>query len=73
LFSAEQALKLAANEAVTIANCFKLKNFSTFQESGVVAEAEKYQFLREEDGKLVLAKRKGSGALTLQATKTGKW
>lgn len=64
------ALKLAANEAVTIANCFKSKNFATFQESGVLAEGEKYQFLREEDGKLVLAKRKGSGALTLQATKT---
>jgi len=36
----------------------------------VVVEGEKYQFLREEDGKLVLAKKKGSGGLTLQASKT---
>ena len=38
--------------------------------SGCHAEGVKYQFLREEDGKLVLAKKKGSGALTLQASKT---
>lgn len=62
---------MAAAEATNIATCFKSKNFSPFQESGVLAEGEKYQFLREEDGKFVLAKKKGSGALTLQATKTG--
>lgn len=38
--------------------------------SGVRAENEKYQFLREEDGKLVLGKKKGQGAITLQASKT---
>ena len=38
---------------------------------GVTAEGTKYQFLREEDNKLVLAKKKDHGALTLQASKTG--
>lgn len=38
--------------------------------SGVRAEDTKYQFLREEDKKTVYAKKKGSGALTLQASKT---
>ena len=38
--------------------------------SGVRAAGEKYQFLREEDGKVVYAKKKGSGAITLQASKT---
>ena len=38
--------------------------------SGVHAEGEKYQFLREEDGKVVFAKKKDHGAVTLQASKT---
>ena len=38
---------------------------------GVYAEGIKYQFLREEDRNVVFAKKKGSGALTLQASKTG--
>ena len=38
--------------------------------SGVRAGGEKYQFLREEDGKTVFAKKKGNGAITLQASKT---
>ena len=37
---------------------------------GIHAESTKYQFLREEDGKLVLGKKKGVGAITLQASKT---
>jgi len=64
-------LKLTPQEAAAIASCFKSKNFSGFQASGIFVETEKFQFLREEDGKLVLAKRKGSGGLTLQASKTG--
>lgn len=37
---------------------------------GVYAEDVKYQFLREEDKKIVYAKKKGCGAITLQASKT---
>jgi profilin len=63
-------LKLTPQEAANIAACFKAKNFSGFQASGIMAESEKFQFLREEDGKVVLGKKKGHGALTLQASKT---
>ena len=38
--------------------------------SGVHVEGVKYQFLREEDGKVVFAKKKEHGAVTLQASKT---
>lgn len=38
--------------------------------NGVHIGGTKYNFLREEEGKLVLAKRKGEGAITLQASKT---
>ncbi|MDJ0619854.1 MAG: profilin [Calothrix sp. MO_192.B10] len=64
------ALKLSGGEAVNIARCFKSKDFSQFMASGIVAEGVKYQFLREEDQKLVLGKKKDEGAITLQASKT---
>jgi len=38
--------------------------------SGITAAGQRYRFLREEDGKVVYAKLKGSGAITLQASKT---
>ena len=38
--------------------------------SGVHVDGLKYQFLREEDGKVVFAKKKEHGAVTLQASKT---
>ena len=38
--------------------------------SGVRAATVKYQFLREEDKKVVYAKKKGEGAITMQASKT---
>ncbi|MGW6424104.1 profilin [Nocardia sp. NPDC055053] len=64
------ALKLHGNEAATIGRAFKSKDFSALQASGIVAEGLKYQFLREEDGVLVLGKKKDSGAITCQASKT---
>lgn len=65
-----KALKLSPTEAAEIAKCFKSKDFSNFQAAGTRAEGVKYQFLREEDGKLVLAKKKDNGSLTLQCSKT---
>ena len=41
-----------------------------FMTSGVKVGGMKYQFLREEDGKTVYAKKKEHGALTMQASKT---
>lgn len=64
------AFKLQGDEGANIARCFKSKDFTTFMSSGIRAEGLKYQFLREEEGKLVLAKKKGDGALTCQASKT---
>ena len=40
--------------------------------NGIFAEGQKYQFLRVEDDKVVLGKKKDLGAITLQASKTGK-
>ena len=64
------SLQLQANEAINIARCFKSKDFTLFMSSGVSAEGTGYQFLRVLDDKLVLAKRKESGALCIQATMT---
>ncbi|MGD1716170.1 profilin [Hydrocoleum sp. CS-953] len=64
------ALKLSTGETVNIAGCFKSKDFSEFMASGIVAEGVEYQFLREEDGKVVFGKKKYEGAITLQASKT---
>ena len=48
----------------------KSKDFTTFQASGIFAGGVKYQFLREEDGKVVFGKKKDHGAITMQASKT---
>ena len=63
-------LQLEGAEGANIARCFKSKDFTAFMTSGVTAEGLKYQFLREEDHKIVYAKRKGSGAITCQSSKT---
>ena len=62
--------QITAPEAVQIGTCFKNKDFTAFMTSGLRVESTKYQFLREEDKKIVYAKKKGEGALTLQASKT---
>ena len=61
---------MQGSEGANIAKCFKSKDFTAFQAGGIFAEGIKYQFLREEDGKLVLAKRKDQGAISMQASKT---
>ncbi|OWF38799.1 profilin-like [Mizuhopecten yessoensis] len=64
------AFKLDPEEGVKIAKCFKSKDFSGFMSSGIHCGKEKYQFLRVEDEKLVLGKKKDKGAITMQASKT---
>lgn len=66
----KNALKLTPAEAKTIGDCFSSKNFTNFQEFGVIVESNKYQFLRDIEGRIVMAKKKGLGALTLQKSKT---
>lgn len=62
-------LPVSAEEGAAIARCFKAKDFSSFMQNGVRINGEKYQFLRQEDDKVVLCKKKGSGAISLQASK----
>lgn len=64
------ALVLQGSEGANIAKCMKNKDFSPFQAGGVFVTGVKYQFLREEDKKIVMAKKKDHGALTLQSSKT---
>ena len=64
------AMKVQGQEGVNIARCFKSKDFTAFMSGGIYLEGTKYQFLREEDGKLVLGKKKEHGAVTVQASKT---
>jgi profilin len=65
-----QGMKLTPQEGQAISQCFKNRDFSAFMAGGIHAEGKKYQFLREEEGKVVLGKRKDMGAVTLQASKT---
>ncbi len=62
--------QLQGQEGANIARCFKSKDFTSFMSNGVKATGEKYQFLREEDNKIVYAKKKGQGAITMQCSKT---
>ena len=64
------AVKLQGAEAQNIAKCFKTKDFTTFMTGMVRLEGTSHTFIKEEDQKIVYAKFKGSGAFTLQATKT---
>ena len=61
---------MQGTEGANIAKCFKNKDFTAFQAGGIYVEGTKYQFLREEDGKLVHGKKKDSGAISLQCSKT---
>ena len=64
------ALVLGTDQAANIAKAFKSKDFTPFMSNGVKIGDVKYQFLREEDNKVVYAKKKEHGALTLQSSKT---
>ncbi|XP_064651878.1 profilin-like [Lineus longissimus] len=62
--------ELVGSEGPNLAQCMKSKNFTPLQSGGIHLGKTKYQFLREEDGKLVLGKRKECGAVTIQSSKT---
>lgn len=64
------AFVLQGQEGANIARALKSKDFTPFQSGGVFATGVKYQYLREEDKKIVMAKKKEHGALTLQSSKT---
>ena len=64
-----KALKITQEEASKIATAMKKKEFSVFQAGGIRVADVKYQFLRGDEN-IVLGKKKGEGAITLQSTKT---
>ena len=63
-------LQLSLAEAANIARCFKSKDFTLFMINGIMAEGTTHTFLREDDGKVALGKRRGMGAITMQSSKT---
>ncbi|XP_033098918.1 profilin-like [Anneissia japonica] len=66
----EKAFKITPGEGADIALCFKGKDFTPFQTNGVPCEGQNYQFLRQENQKVVMAKKKEHGAVTLRSSKT---
>ena len=56
---------------MNIARAIKSGDMSTFYTSGVHLEGTKYQFLRQQEN-LFLAKKKDSGAISMQKSKTGE-
>ena len=64
------ALKLSPWEAGRISACFKQKDFTAFATDGIMAEGTRYLFLREDDGKIAIGRKKDSGSITLQSSKT---
>ncbi|WP_395241615.1 profilin, partial [Salmonella sp. s51933] len=64
------AFQITPAESATIAKALKSKDFTIFQSSGIHIGGLKYQFLRAEEDKLVLGKKKDEGAVTIQSSKT---
>lgn len=62
-------VKLTADETAKIAKAFTSKDFGPFQASGVMIEGQKYQYLSQQDGKIVFAKKKDFGSITMQSSK----
>ena len=63
-------MKPSPGEAASIARYFKTKDFTAFMSNCVRIEDQTYLFLRVEDEKVVYAKCKKFGGVTLQASKT---
>jgi len=57
-------------EAKTIGQAMSSKSWTGFQSGGIYGEGLKYQYLRVEDEKVVLGKKKDNGAVTIHASKT---
>ena len=51
--------------------CSNISNMTYFQQHGILLGSIKYQFLRGEEGGQVMAKKKGCGGITIQASNSG--
>lgn len=68
-WTAKQEIKLTPDECAKIAQAFTSKNFEAFQSNGVMIEGQKYQYLSQQENKVVFAKKKDHGAVTMQSSK----
>ena len=66
----ENAFKISQEESETITNSFKINDFSFFKNDGIKIEETNYEFRNSVDGKLVFAKKKDLGTLTMLRTRT---
>ncbi len=68
-----QAIKLIGSEGRDIVDAFKTKDhFSAFKKNGVLVEGINYQYRgQEQDGQVVLAKKRHYGIITLEASPRG--
>jgi len=64
-------LSMSNEEMVTIAKVMSSNDMASFFMSGITAGGVTYQFLRENEGKVVHGKRKDNGGITLEKTGTG--
>lgn len=71
VFVRYQEIKLTPDECAKIAQAFTSKNFEAFQSNGVMIEGQKYQYLSQQENKVVFAKKKDHGAVTMQSSKQG--
>ncbi|KAL4232425.1 hypothetical protein ACF0H5_009992 [Mactra antiquata] len=63
-------LKLSTDEAKFISECFAKEDFTPMTTKGIWCDGVKYQFLRDIEKKLVVAKKKDHGAISIQCSKT---
>lgn len=64
-----KSIQISPAEGVKIAQMMKSGDFTSAQANGILLEGVKYQFLRDE-GKVVYAKKKDNGSITIQKTKS---
>jgi len=68
-WTSKQEIKLTQDECTKIAQAFTTKDFSSLQANGAMIEGQKYQFLSQQENKIVFLKRKDCGSITLQSSK----
>lgn len=66
----DHTFDISAQEAKTIADAFREKDFSTFKENGVNIENRSYKFINSDDDKIVFAKEIYLGTITMRSSLT---
>ena len=66
----DHTFNISQEEAKTISNAFKTKDFTAFKKDGINLEEINYMFTNSVDDKIVFAKKQDLGTLTMQSTST---